>query len=183
VIELVEYDPTWPQQFDELRATYVRALDGVPWVAIEHVGSTSVEGLAAKPIIDVDIVVAAEHVDAATAALEQIGYSPLGELGIADRWAFHAPSAAPRTNTYVIVEGSLALRNHLGVRDVLRRDPARRDEYARVKRELAATVDDIEEYVEGKSAVLQRILERVGIDEAERAAVEASNRARPAEQR
>ena len=75
-------------------------------------------------------------------------------MGIPDRWAFREPPGGPRTNTYVVMEGSLALRNHLGVRDLLRRDPALRDEYERVKRRLAASVGDMDVYVEGKSAAV-----------------------------
>ena len=65
MIEVSEYDPAWPERFERLRAEYARALAaGVPAAAIEHVGSTSVPGLAAKPIIDVDIVVAEQDVEA-----------------------------------------------------------------------------------------------------------------------
>ncbi len=183
MIEIVDYDPAWSGWFENLRERYVRALAGVSWVAIEHVGSTAVEGLAAKPIIDIDIVVTAEHVADAGAALEHIGYVALGEMGISDRWAFREPPGAHRTNTYVVVEGSLALRNHLGVRDALRADHALRDEYATVKQQLAASIVDRDLYVEGKSALLRKVLERVGLAEDERAAIEEINRARPAEQR
>lgn len=179
MIEVVEYDPAWPGWFETLRERYVRALAGISWSAIEHVGSTAVVGLAAKPVIDIDIVVAAEHVADAAAALRRIGYSPLGEMGIPGRWAFREPSGAPPTNTYVVLDGSLALRNHLAVRDVLRRDRALRDDYARVKRQLAASVDDIDAYVEGKSAILSRVLERAGLGDGERGIVEEINRARP----
>ena len=83
------------------------ALGGVVIVAIERVGSTSVPALAAKPVIDVDIVVAHEHVTDAIAAMELAGFRTLGELGIPDRWALDAPTGLPRTNTYVVVDGSL----------------------------------------------------------------------------
>jgi GrpB-like predicted nucleotidyltransferase (UPF0157 family) len=67
VITVVDYDPTWPDRFEALREEYARALAnaGVPVIAIEHVGSTSVPGLAAKPVIDCDIVVAEPDVAAA----------------------------------------------------------------------------------------------------------------------
>jgi GrpB-like predicted nucleotidyltransferase (UPF0157 family) len=145
-------------------------------VGIEHVGSTSVPGLAAKPIIDVDIVVPEAAVDAAISALAAIGYEPLGEMGIPRRWVCRAPDGEIRTNTYVVVDGSLSLRNHLAVRNVLRDDEALRAEYAEVKKRLARQVDDIDEYVEAKSAVLQRILEQAGITDDERAQIEEINR-------
>jgi GrpB-like predicted nucleotidyltransferase (UPF0157 family) len=99
MIEVVEYDPAWPERFDVLRAEYARAMAeaGVPVVAIEHVGSTSVPGLAAKPIIDCDIVVRPAGVAAASGVLVSLGFTPLGELGIPRRWAFKEP--ARLTNT------------------------------------------------------------------------------------
>ena len=148
----------------------------MPVVAIEHVGSTAVEGLAAKPVIDVDIVVTAEHVAAASAALESIGYEPLGTVGIEDRWAFKAPGTI-RTNTYVVLAGSLALRNHLGVRDVLRGDDALRARYAEVKCQLASTSSDAAAYVEGKSAILSEVLTKAGLDQADLDLIEQANRA------
>jgi GrpB-like predicted nucleotidyltransferase (UPF0157 family) len=101
VIEVVEYDPDWPARFERLRAVYAAALAqaGVPVVAIEHVGSTSVPGLAAKPVIDCDIVVARPDVEAAGRVLEGLGFLPEGDLGIPLRWAFREPPRLPRTNT------------------------------------------------------------------------------------
>ena len=95
----------------------------VPVVAIEHVGSTAVPGLAAKPVLDCDIVVAEQDVAAGSRALTGLGFTPLGELGIPLRWAFKEPKRLAGTNTYLVVAGSLSLRNHLAVRDSLRADP------------------------------------------------------------
>jgi GrpB-like predicted nucleotidyltransferase (UPF0157 family) len=179
VIEVVDYDERWPAQFEILRARYEAALAGVPVVGIEHVGSTSVPGLAAKPVIDVDVVVPADAedaVDAAIAALAEIGYEPLGDMGVPQRWVCRAPEGGIRTNTYVTVDGCLSLRNHLAVRDVLRADEVLRDEYSAVKQRLAGELDDIDEYVEQKSGVLQRILERAGLTEEERATIAGINR-------
>jgi hypothetical protein len=93
VILVVEYDPGWPQRFEQLRREYAVAMAaaGVPALAIEHVGSTSVPGLAAKPIIDCDIVVAGPDVAAASQVLASLGFTPLGELGIPLRWAVKEP--------------------------------------------------------------------------------------------
>ena len=178
MITVVDYDPAWPRAFDELRRRYEMALGGVVIVAIEHVGSTSVPGLAAKPVIDVDIVVAREHVTDVIAAMELAGFRSLGDLGIPDRWALDAPTGLPRTNTYVVVDGSLAVRNHLGVRAVLRGDSVLRDEYASLKRSIAAQVDDIDEYVEAKTTFLSTVLERAGLTPEERRLIEQANRAR-----
>ena len=102
--------PAWLRQFEGLRREYVRAMAaaGVPVVAIEQVGSTSVPGLAAKPVIDCDIVVAPADVESAAAVLVGLGFRPLGELGIPQRWAFKEPARLAGTSTYVIVQRILA---------------------------------------------------------------------------
>lgn len=105
----------------------------VPVVSIEHVGSTSVPDLAAKPIIDYDIVVEAEQVILSSEVLERLGFIPRGELGAPQRWAFYEPEHLSGTNTYVVVAGSLALKNHLAVRDVLCDNDALRAECGVVK--------------------------------------------------
>jgi GrpB-like predicted nucleotidyltransferase (UPF0157 family) len=87
VITVVEYDPAWPEHFEVLRNEYATAMAGttVTVVAIEHVGSTSVPGLAAKPTIDCDIVVREADVAAASNVLMSLGFTSLGELGIPQR--------------------------------------------------------------------------------------------------
>ncbi len=176
MIVVTEYDPGWPIRFEELRREYARALaaDGVPVLAIEHVGSTAVPGLAAKPIIDCDIVVAEPDVAAASQTLTRLGFRPEGELGVPLRWAFKEPERLAGTHTYVIVDGSLSLRNHLAVRDTLRADPDLRGQYAAVKRRVGATAANIEEYLQGKNAMVQRILAAAGLTEAERASIDAN---------
>jgi GrpB-like predicted nucleotidyltransferase (UPF0157 family) len=176
VIVVAEYDPAWPVRFEELRREYARVMAAavIPVVAIEHVGSTSVPHLAAKPIIDCDIVVAAPDVAAATQALTGLGFKPLGDLGIPLRWAFKEPERLAPTNTYVIVEGSLSLRNHLAVRDILRADADLRERYAATKRRVGASAADIYEYGQGKNAMIQQILAAAGLTEAERASINAN---------
>lgn len=176
VITVADHDPAWADQFEALRSGYREALAGVPVVGIEHVGSTSVPGLAAKPIIDIDIIVGAEHVQPAIEAMQRAGFRSSGEQGIADRWALAAPPGLPRTNTYVVVDGCLALRNHLAVRDLLRNDDDLSDEYAAVKRAIASNVDDIDHYGEQKTDFLTSVLERAGLTEAERTQIEHANR-------
>jgi GrpB-like predicted nucleotidyltransferase (UPF0157 family) len=173
VITVVEYDPAWPERFEALREEYAQAMSAafVPVVAIEHVGSTSVPGLAAKPVIDCDIVVAEAHVTAAGHVLISLGFAPLGQLGIPLRWAFKEPARLSGTNTYVVVDGCLSLRNHLAVRDVLRADPALRHEYAAVKRHAGARAADIDEYGQAKASMVQKILAAAGLTEADRASI------------
>lgn len=176
MIEVRDYDPAWPDQFEKLRAEYAAAFEAaaVPFVSIEHVGSTSVPGLAAKPVIDIDIVVSAADVDVATPVLVSLGFEARGELGIPQRWAFWEPERLAGTNTYVVVSGSLALRNHLAVRDTLRADPDLRREYGHVKKTVGATAADIYEYGAGKNATVQRILAAAGLNDEERASINAN---------
>ena len=178
MVEVVDYRPAWPERFEELRAAYARVLEAarVPYRSIEHVGSTAVPGLAAKPVIDVDVVVPEPDVDAASAALAGLGFVPRGDLGVAGRYAFVTPGRFAPSNTYVVVDGCLALRNHLAVRDTLRVDGALRREYDAVKRRAAATAADIDEYILLKSDVLGRILERAGLSQDERTAIAETSR-------
>ena len=88
-----------------------------------------------------------------------MGYEHRGDLGVTGREAFHAPDDDPRRNVYVCLEHTIHVRNHLAVRDTLRADDALRDEYAAVKLALAADPTmDIDAYLAGKSAVLQKVL-------------------------
>jgi GrpB-like predicted nucleotidyltransferase (UPF0157 family) len=176
VIVVAEYDPAWPQRFEHLRREYAGAMAaaGVPVVSIEHVGSTSVPGLAAKPVIDCDIVVAGQDVAAASQTLITLGFTALGELGIPLRWAFKEPPRLTGTNTYVVVEGSLSLRNHLAVSDILRTDPHLREQYADVKRRAGATAATIDDYGRAKNAMVQQILAAAGLTDAERASIDAN---------
>jgi GrpB-like predicted nucleotidyltransferase (UPF0157 family) len=178
VITVAEYDSSWPERFEALRDEYSQAMAeaGVPVIAIEHVGSTSVPGLAAKPVIDCDIIVRLADVQAASDVLVSLGFTPVGDLGIPLRWAFAEPARLARTNTYVIVEGSLSLRNHLALRDTLRADVSLRDEYAAVKREAGQRSANIDEYLEAKSDVVQKILASAGLTDTERDSIATANK-------
>ena len=161
-IEVVDWSPSWAEQYDEVAAVLRAALADVTSARVEHVGSTSVPGLATKPILDIDVIVEARDVPTAVAALESVGYVHRGDLGVVGRVAFHAPGP-PRRNVYVCAAGTANVRNHLAVRDVLRTRGDLRDAYADVKRALAADPEmDIDTYIAGKSAVLQQVLEASG---------------------
>ena len=132
-IDVVPYSAHWPAAFDRVAGVLRTALVDVPAASVEHVGSTSVPGLAAKPVLDIDVIVDEPEVPAAVAALESIGYVHRGDLGVTGREAFVAPDDDPRRHVYVCLAGTLNVRNHLAVRDVLRRRDDLRDEYAAVK--------------------------------------------------
>jgi GrpB-like predicted nucleotidyltransferase (UPF0157 family) len=175
VIEVRDYDPTWSVRFAELRAEYAAAFGSaaVAFLSIEHVGSTSVPGLAAKPVIDIDIVVELSNVEAASAVLVDIGFEPRGELGVPQRWAFWEPDRIAGTNTYIVVD-SLALRNHLAVRETLRANPDLRNEYGNLKKRVGAAAADIYEYGAGKNEVIQRILAEAGFSDEDRLSIDAN---------
>ncbi len=158
-VVIAPYDPAWPAAFEQIRARVAVAL-GELAVGIEHVGSTAVPGLAAKPILDVDAIVRNDaHVEEAIRRLARAGFAHLGDLGIAGREAFRSPAGLPRNHLYVCAVATPELRAHLALRDALRADPALAERYAALKRELAAKYrDDRDAYAEGKSAFIRSVL-------------------------
>jgi GrpB-like predicted nucleotidyltransferase (UPF0157 family)/GNAT superfamily N-acetyltransferase len=157
-VEVVPYDPTWPLQFGRLADRARLALSGIP-ARIEHVGSTAVPGLHAKPIIDIDIIVAPHDVARACAHLATIGYRHEGNKGIPGRDSMHWPTGELRHHLYVCADDAPALRDHLVFRDVLRRDNARASEYSALKQSLALQYrDQRESYQSGKDAFVARLL-------------------------
>jgi GrpB-like predicted nucleotidyltransferase (UPF0157 family) len=158
-IVVVAPAPEWAAQYRNVARDLAALLSGVSVEAIEHVGSTSVPGLPAKPILDIDIIVQREKIPMAIEALEQAGYVHLGDLGVTDREAFKAPDEKPPCNVYLCVADTLHVRNHLAVRDTLRARPDLRDRYGAVKVQLAAEPGmNITRYLAGKSPILQEIL-------------------------
>lgn len=160
-LEVVEYDPAWPSWFLELRVKIWPVVRDFA-VAIEHVGSTSVPGLAAKAIIDIDVVIPSRmDLPLAISQLQCLGYTHQGDLGIEDRDAFSSAEDKPTHNLYVCPRDSPALRNHLVFRDYLRSHPADASAYATLKKQLAAAfARNREAYVLGKTAFVESILKR-----------------------
>jgi GrpB-like predicted nucleotidyltransferase (UPF0157 family) len=164
---VVTYDPDWPHQFETIRRHLTPALVGIAaW--IEHVGSTAVPGLLAKPIIDIDVVVReAADVPQAVERLEAIGYLHRGDLGVQGREALSETGAGPFTlayhHLYVVVEGTKAHEDHVGFRDYLRAHPERAAAYGARKVEVAhlITAESRDEYVEAKSLSVEQVLQRV----------------------
>ena len=178
-----EYNPLWAKQFQEVKRELEGYLQGTSYLSIEHVGSTSVPGLAAKPILDIDIVIERPQLqDVIDALTTKGGYEYRGDLGIAEREAFRKAGAQPARNLYACIAGSQALRNHLAVRDWCRSDEQALQTYAQKKRELAAQEwASVDAYAEGKNGVLQWLLARAGfpIDDLEE--IRARNTLPPAE--
>lgn len=163
-IVVQDYDPNWPKYFDEIRKTLSDSFPNKELV-IEHVGSTAVPGLAAKPIIDVDIIVNSEsEVLTTISKLAELGYQHRGDLGVFGREAFHCPAKPYRHNLYVCLAGCISLRNHLTLRDHLRKTPLDRDRYGLLKKALAKNFwDSIDDYVDGKTEFILEILAKYEI--------------------
>ena len=171
-IIVLPYDEKWKQDFSDIASELTAALGLVPEpgalaLAIEHVGSSSVEGLSAKPIIDIDVVVKAGDVQAAIAALAGIGYKHEGNLGIEGREAFGytGKEHLREHHLYVCPEDSPELKRHLAFRDYLRSHPQAVEEYSKIKLEAAALFPhDIDAYIAHKSPVIEKIYKELGID-------------------
>lgn len=175
-VEVRDYDPAWPAIFQEIRAYVWPAIADVA-LDIEHVGSTSVRGLKAKPVIDACIVVASRaEVPACIERLATIGYVHRGDLGVPEREAFARPEHLPRHHLYLSHRGSLSLRNHLGFRDYLKFNPAAAREYGNLKAELARKFPgDIDAYIMGKTPFVLGVLEKIGFTADEIAEIKRIN--------
>jgi GrpB-like predicted nucleotidyltransferase (UPF0157 family) len=159
---IADYDPHWPEHFEALRSRIAAALGPIA-AAIEHVGSTSVPGLAAKPIIDLDVLLrSSSNLSQAIGVLASLGYEHRGDLGIAGREAFRAPADHFPHHLYVCPPDSKEYWRHIAFRDYLRAHPEDAHAYAILKRRLAAQfVSEREAYNEGKRNFVEEILRRV----------------------
>ena len=162
-VTLAEYDPRWPAIF-EIEAQRIRAALGDQLVRLEHTGSTSVPGLAAKPIIDMTMTVP-NSADEKTYApqLEAAGYTlRIREPEWLEHRLFKGPDAD--VNLHVFSEGSVEVDRMVGFRDWLRSHPEDRDLYERTKRELAArTWRHVQHYADAKTEVVEAIIARAGL--------------------
>jgi len=186
-IIVVDYDPKWAEQFAELCELLLRYVNEDDMLSIEHVGSTSVVGLSAKPIIDLDIIVAdEERMKKVIAQLAKLGYEHIGDLGVTGREAFKRPAENILTDgtgrkwfehhLYVCQTGSVGLRNHLALRDYLRQHPEKVAEYGKLKQDLAEKYPyDIDAYIEGKTGFITNILIEMGLNEQDISTIRKDN--------
>jgi GrpB-like predicted nucleotidyltransferase (UPF0157 family) len=158
---VVPYDPAWPGLFGELRGRVDTALASVAH-ATEHVGSTAVPGLPAKPIIDIDVSVPdGADIGAAIGALAAAGWQHEGDLGIAGREAFIPPADVTYHHLYVVVSGGQPHRDHIDLRDYLRSHPADAARYGELKYRLAPLLkSDRAAYFAGKAELISDYLHR-----------------------
>jgi GrpB-like predicted nucleotidyltransferase (UPF0157 family) len=161
-VELVEYDPAWPGLF-EREAERIRGALGESARLLEHVGSTSVPGLAAKPIVDIVLAVPDSSQEPRyMPALEAAGYV----LRIREpEWYEHRVFRGPDTNVnlHVFSDGCEEIDRMLAFRDHLRSNEADRRLYEQTKRDLAAGEwTFIQDYADAKTAVVEEIVGRAG---------------------
>jgi GrpB-like predicted nucleotidyltransferase (UPF0157 family) len=159
---LSEYQDTWPRQFQQV-AEQLLANVPLPGARLEHIGSTSVPGLCAKPVLDLLLGVSTlKEAEAAIPALAFAGfvYRPEHEVAIPDRRYFVRPEGpTPRVHLHAVLVGGLLWQQHLYFRDALRQEPLLREQYATLKRRLAVLhAQDKAAYTEAKAPFIIQVL-------------------------
>ena len=155
-VHVEEWDRAWPISAAAVLAECRAALGGQA-LAVEHMGSTAVPGLAAKPIIDVLVGVRRGRQKAVAEALSAHGWTPLGEAGVQGR-EYLRRRAGQHANVHIVEHGSALWRDNLALRDYLRRDPDARQRYATVKRLAAQEAPTLLAYSERKATVMEELL-------------------------
>ena len=166
---VLPYNPEWQTDFEKIKAELSDAL-GQLALSIEHVGSTSVPGMSAKPCIDIDVVIKDYSVFSDVANhLLQIGYIHEGNLGIPDREAFDYSDKhhLQRHHLYVCPQGSAELHRHITFRNFLKSAPDAVKKYSKAK-ETAALLfpDDIDKYIQYKSPCIEELYNQCGLNNA-----------------
>mgnify|MGYP003307386504 CR=1 FL=1 len=165
-VVVVPYDEAWKNAFEEIK-TEIEAEIGALIIGIEHVGSTSVEGMSAKPCIDIDVVIRDYSVfDAVVQKLNAIGYIHEGDLGIKDREAFKYTDKPHLMlhHLYVCPQDSEELRRHITFRDFLRSNPEAVRKYSLIKEKAAELFpNDIDGYIEYKSPCIEELYKECGL--------------------
>ena len=166
-VVVLPYDEAWKSAFEAIRRELEDAIGG-QIVGIEHVGSTSVEGMSAKPCIDIDVVIEDYGAfDAVVRGLAAIGYVHEGDLGIKEREAFDYADKPHlmKHHLYVCPKASAELRRHTTFRDYLRSHPDAVKAYSAVKMEAAARYpNDIDGYIAHKSPCIAELYRACGLE-------------------
>ncbi len=159
---IADYDPAWPRSFQQI-AQQLRGLCGPLLQSVEHVGSTSVPDLAAKPIIDaMPGVRSLEDADACVPLLVAAGYRYIAKHeDVFPQRRLLALDTAPVCHLHMVVIGSSFWNEHLAFRDALRADPETKRRYAELKRRLALRFShDRGSYTDAKGAFIRGVVER-----------------------
>ncbi len=163
---VVPYDYKWKEEYEKIKSYIEKPLINSV-IGIEHVGSTSVEGLSAKPIIDIDVIIEDyDKFDNVRCCLEDLGYYHEGNLGIEGREAFgyKEMKAFMSHHLYVCPRNSEELKRHITFRDYLRTHKEDRERYSAVKLQAAEKFPaDIDGYLAYKSACINEIYRKCGL--------------------
>lgn len=169
-VVLIPYCTSWPSKFDAVRAELLYVFAGAP-VVVEHIGSTSVPGLAAKPVLDVLLGASSlAEIEQRIAPLANAGYEyrrSYEQHIPARRYFVRAGDGAMRVHLHAFVEGHPVWQGHLHFRDSLRSDSSLREEYQAIKSSLAREFHDNKDaYTAAKASFIQRVLSagRVGAE-------------------
>lgn len=163
-IEVVPYNPAWPQTFEEEAARIKQAL-GENCIAVHHIGSTAVPGLAAKPVIDmIPVVLDIMKVDQATQNMQSLGYEAKGEFGMLFRRFFVKNLGSQSYHIHVFEQENPEIERHLKFRDWMRVHEDDQNAYVSLKQELALKYpNDRKAYVFGKEAFIAGIDGKTGV--------------------
>lgn len=174
-----DYNPQWAEWFQDLRSKIWPVVKDHA-ISMQHVGSTSVPGLAAKPVLDIDIVIDdPKKLYSVIQGLETLGYVHRGNLGIEGREAFRAPADSIKHHLYVCLKSSASLKNHITLRNHLLLNPEDRAQYGELKKTLAQTSTSMDEYIDGKTSFIVGILSKYITDKKVLSAITAANGALP----
>jgi GrpB-like predicted nucleotidyltransferase (UPF0157 family) len=157
-----KYNPEWPKQFEEIKAFLGKKI-AKACLRIEHVGSTSIPGMTAKPIIDMIIVIEPERWEEMKSRLEERGYYYRGDQGIKDREVFRLSDETilPLHHLYVCPKDSIELKKETAFCDYLKRHKADLKKLSALKWSLAEKFNnDREVYMAGKAALCREITEK-----------------------
>jgi GrpB-like predicted nucleotidyltransferase (UPF0157 family) len=159
-IELVPHDPLWSLHYDEAQQVLSRVLGGYV-VDIQHVGSTSIPGIMAKPVVDIAVAIESYPLpDSVLETVKALGYTYWGEYGIPRRHLFFTRESVPGFNIHINELSNEEFQRHVLFRDFLRAHPEVAREYETLKMELAAQHTVVNDYAESKSEFVQGVLER-----------------------
>ncbi|MFC4076229.1 GrpB family protein [Salinithrix halophila] len=157
-VEVVPHHPAWSERFEE-EAQKLREVFGEELIRVYHIGSTSVPGLEAKPVIDLlPVVKEISRVDRFRPPMEALGYEAMGEYGIPGRRFFRKGGENRTHHVHVFEEGHSDIRRHLAFRDYLRTHPEEAARYGALKQRLAHRFPtDLKAYMDGKDGLIKEI--------------------------
>ncbi|MUK87895.1 GrpB family protein [Ornithinibacillus sp. L9] len=157
-VEVCAYNPDWDLMFKE-EVDKLKRIFGNEIVDIHHIGSTSVSGLHAKPIIDImPVVQNINHIDKYNEEMKNIGYEPRGENGLPGRRYYRKGGDHRSHHVHIYQDGSFEITRHIAFREYLRSHLDAKKEYGELKKRLAQQFPyDIDSYITGKEQLVREI--------------------------